>query len=758
MKKHFLLLVIGLCSVFPFVVKADINSETSGSGSCSGNNFCWNSTGKINGKSKALRAMRVTLFNEKAERVSDSIDISLNYDLSSYSTYNVIRSNSLISKIEYMNGVASGDKSTWSNGNLSDLYILSPSDIANFWNASEREGTSVQDQAAHYFEAGGFDRVSQIKQALQICGAKYHSKCNTEHYYAVFEPTTVISHRTTNYYGTSYELAKNFYNPNRNFEKKIRRDFQNFLYITGQYPDFYRNAGIWSVNGDYNLHKYRIGMQYTYDEIMHFGVGMSVIEWTDKIDRDAIIPLTKEFTCDVNVNMTECGETSISEASQKDCIVNNDVYSYIPSCNLYCSDKIVTDFRGFYTTFIGNNAFGAIKSGKYLAIKSNPKITITKTCYQNGPSNECPNVIGALQTKMIGENPNKIYLNVDGIKYDLIGSKSDPVIKLKNDDNGIEATITYEYKLDENINKYINIETMKGALNPSDKTYTNEGPTIITSKGSYGEYTYNLDVSETPINKYNVASKALRNIKKGKYNYINNLKVTYTSGNKNQKDNYTLDDLKNNSCTYYKYNTDEGCIGVEDKCVDSVTCEVLDSCDVCECTGKYGCLDDGKCTPITDPKTDGDGKDVCDPEQKTCFPNLIYRPISLVEPFPGVDGKTRTPGNNWNKIYKTSDGRVYSYGDYYIRQRRGYKDYEIYQADPLYVIRLDGNKIQAIRTYNKTHNYNDFDLTCINGENCISNFLRGKANGFTINLIDSGTCKDITNHNFDSCIKNKGEQ
>ena len=196
--------------------------------------------------------------------------------------------------------------------------------------------------------------------------------------------------------------------------------------------------------------------------------------------------------------------------------------------------------------------------------------------------------------------------------------------------------------------------------------------------------------------------------------------------------------------------------------MDSVTCEVLNECppnpdgENCTCTGEYGCLDDGKCTPITNPTKD-DGKDeVCDPETKTCFPDVIYRPISLIEPFPGKDGNKRTPGNNWNKIVKTADGRVYSYGDYYIRLRRGYKDYEIYQTEPLYVIKLDGNKIQAIRKYNDKHDYNDFELTCINGENCVSNFLRGATQDFSINLIDSGTCKNINSHNFDSCIKNKG--
>ena len=27
--------------------------------------------------------------------------------------------------------------------------------------------------------------------------------------------------------------------------------------------------------------------------------------------------------------------------------------------------------------------------------------------------------------------------------------------------------------------------------------------------------------------------------------------------------------------------------------------------------------------------------------------NVVFRPISLSNPFPGIDGKGRTPGSNW---------------------------------------------------------------------------------------------------------------
>ncbi len=770
-KKILFVIFLFIFLLIPFSIHADINSSSSSVGEgCGGTDSCWQNVGSVkyvsNGKTieynnKSLRAMRVTVFNENAERVSNSVDISIN---TVPSGYGVKRNISLISKIEYLNGKTPQKE----EGNLNNLFVL-PSDsdimkniIENSNIINENLQNTPEKIAAEWFQAHGFSGIKGLKDKLQYCGSEYTSRCGNNHtYYAVFEPVTSVKVGRVRYYGTEYELVYNTTIWDARYIKKvIHSNLPNALYIKGEFPSFYSKAKLGNRNGNYNIHKTG---NYSQEEAKNFGVGIGVYDWKDH-PNDRV---TENLTCNINVNLNECGESSIDEAeyNKKECIVDNEAYSYVEGCNLYCSDEITTNFNGFYGNFIGNNVFGAIKSGKYLAIKSNPKITIKKICYQSKTSNECPNVIESLKSTIKKDKANKIYLTVDGRKYDLIGTESDPIIKLGNDDK-IEATITYEYKLDENINKYIDIGTMKGILNPSDKDkiYTNDGPMIITSKGTFGRYKYGFDVSETPLNKYTSSSSALRKIKNtssNRYNFINSITINYTnvSGKKN---NYTKDDLKNTTCTYVKYDTDEGCICPENKCCDSVTCEVLDECppdpngDNCTCKGKYGCYDDGKCTPIPAPKTDGNDEP-CDPEKKVCFPDIIYRPISLVEPFPGINGDKRTPGNNWNKVIKTTDGKVYSYGDYYIRNRRGYKDYEIYQAEPLYVIKLDGNKIQAIRKYNDKHDYNDFELTCINGENCVSKFLRGAAQDFSTNLIDSGTCKNINSHNFNSCIKNKGE-
>lgn len=730
---------------------------------------------------------RVTIYNDAGNKVSDSVDVVFAQvvynDFVAKQSYNTLSSEHR-DKFDYNKGY----KVNWQKSSLRNKIIVEANHSSQRADISPSDGTLpkdvLEDNIRYWYNNIDIKNKTvfpeKVYSALNLCQGKY--KCSgSNKYYAVFEPTLYIISAGTPYYGTAYELAYTFMQKDnstavvtsvKNLDGWINNNLPRLLVISGKKENmkFYNKVGLskfCTSSPDTCLGNPRHIKKI---DILKSGVGIGVYDWPiDKI-------LKNDISCDVTVSINECGESSIYEASnkgtinKKECIVDNPAYSYIPGCNLYCSDEIITNFNGFYGNFIGNNVLGAIKSGKYLAIKSNPKITINKTCYQSKGSNECPDISRSFRNKLDSEyKTNKIYLTIDGKKYEFIGNST-----ISN--NGYSsATITYEYKLDENINKYIDIETMKGITNPVKFSYyTNSGPAIITSKGTYGKYKYSFDVSETPLNKYTSSSTHLNNLKNtlkntsgDKYNFTNNIYISYIGKKENGKDtynkeSYTNDDLRNATCTYVKYNTDEECICPPNKCCDSVTCEELDQCppnpegEPCTCTGEYGCYDDGKCTPIPKP-TPNKNKEVCDPDKKVCFPNLIYRPISLIEPFPGINGNKRIPGNNWNKVIKTTDGKVYSYGDYYIRNRRGYKDYEIYQSEPLYVIKLDGTKIQAIRKYNDKHDYNDFELTCVNGENCVSKFLRGTAQDFSINLIDSGTCKNINNYNFNSCIKNKGE-
>lgn len=111
---------------------------------------------------------------------------------------------------------------------------------------------------------------------------------------------------------------------------------------------------------------------------------------------------------------------------------------------------------------------------------------------------------------------------------------------------------------------------------------------------------------------------------------------------------------------------------------------------------------------------------------------VIYRPISLLanEAFPGVENDNRINSNkNWyyysNWAYRggRADEKAKKV-DMYITNNRGYKEYDIYNREPMYVINLDANDIMSIRRYNKTHSYDNFELECKNGRQCRSTWIK----------------------------------
>lgn len=616
-------------------------------------------------------------------------------------------------------------------------------------NTPRNDGITLSSTATGYASSDTTTTVENIiDDILEASGFNgYYQEGNLHNKYIVVEPLYYIGYGNPKVYkiGTAYEIASGILKSNQ-----VSGLCNSFLYniasnmYLGEAKIDYKAVSVdgW-LNADSDI---PFGNRQGYIDAIadqSNGYGKHVVRISD------VKPIREDKSCTITASLNNCGESNISESTDSSCIIGNSVYSYLSSCNLYCSDKIETDFSNFYKTFIGNNKFNAIPSGRYLSIKGNPTITITKTCYQSSAAAECPNVTDSFSNKLIGDyKNNNIILNVDGNSYTLIGT---PTI---NNTDYSSATITYEYKLDDNVNKYISIETMKGeTLTETNKKIVimNGTPMIITKKDTYGTYNYSLDVSGTVLNKYVSSDSAFINLSatssNDKYIFQNKIKISY---NGEDRTTYINSDL-NYSCSYSKYDSLEGCICPEDTVCNSITCEPVDS--PCVCDGECGCYDTKDCKPIP-----------C-PPPTTEKPDVVYRPISLTNPFPGINGTTRDPGRNWLGLVRDKDGNLVYYkgsitslSDYYIKYNRGYTDYELYrEAEPLYVIKLDSDRIKAIREYNdyKNHDYNNFDLECTNGEKCISKFLRGTAPRFSINLIESGTCKHVTPSTFNSCITRK---
>lgn len=103
--------------------------------------------------------------------------------------------------------------------------------------------------------------------------------------------------------------------------------------------------------------------------------------------------------------------------------------------------------------------------------------------------------------------------------------------------------------------------------------------------------------------------------------------------------------------------------------------------------------------------------------------NVIFRPISLNNPFPGKTGNGRNTGYNWcygNNCSNTNDIVKST-----ITYNRSVNTENVYKSfDPLYTITLTPGLIKSIRSYNDSHKYDDFNLTCNSGNKCLSKFIR----------------------------------
>lgn len=145
----------------------------------------------------------------------------------------------------------------------------------------------------------------------------------------------------------------------------------------------------------------------------------------------------------------------------------------------------------------------------------------------------------------------------------------------------------------------------------------------------------------------------------------------------------------------------------------------------------------GECTP-----DDGGGNgDDDDDDDDINGVRLIYRPISLLNPFPGVDGEGRTPGHNWNNTQSINK---------YILNNRNTNGYNVYNKEPMYTIVLTPARILDVRNYNSKTTYDDFNLKCIKGYECKSDFIRETTVGFSSYFTGCGT------GNWNACDKADG--
>ena len=139
---------------------------------------------------------------------------------------------------------------------------------------------------------------------------------------------------------------------------------------------------------------------------------------------------------------------------------------------------------------------------------------------------------------------------------------------------------------------------------------------------------------------------------------------------------------------------------------------------------------------------------ICRVEEK-CYkiPNIIavYRSIDLNNPFPSINGLGRLPGNNWNFVDPTNNKTMV---ESYITDNRGVTTTEIYNQTPLYTFELNTSTIKKIRQYNVNSKYDEFDVDCVSGRNCISSFVHNVEYGF---ISSASACNSSNKFDFGRC-------
>lgn len=167
---------------------------------------------------------------------------------------------------------------------------------------------------------------------------------------------------------------------------------------------------------------------------------------------------------------------------------------------------------------------------------------------------------------------------------------------------------------------------------------------------------------------------------------------------------------------------------------------------------------EGECPDPGDETPPGGGdnppvpEDPNDPGDPFSGLNVVYRPISLSEPFHYRNGKVRPAGSNWTTEDVTT----------YIHNNRNQSNDNVYNTSPIYEFTLDAMDISEIRKYNSSHEFSDFELTCKGkdssgksiGTRCYSDFLKD----YYSRLDSKGSCVNTSVSNFYRCANKPADQ
>ena len=421
---------------------------------------------------------------------------------------------------------------------------------------------------------------------------------------------------------------------------------------------------------------------------------------------------------------------------EADLIIYNNKYKVAGKTDIYCKETLTTSFDSIKNNF--NNLF----SGVYVPIKNQPTVSKEIRCYLVDPNADNQNYRIKDGVDFVTDQSSDInvilyFMNgYKGPNYTSNGTKysfTTPSIKVISVSSGkgsttygtkytsVTAKLEYTFSGLSVQNKYIDMLTATNTelINDSKKYKTIDTSSIgVPTSAISGHYnnTIYLNKLDGLLNKINDSNKYSKTLTKDngtgycKLSYNSPFEISDCSSEyrdwikKGENDTIGYSgEWQGGWCSFdilYKNYSEESC-GKLASNNSTISTE-------------YVSLKDKTVLKFVNNKTNSNAvAGACHFDIEVKDYELVFRPISLSNPFPGSDGSGRTPNN---KVWPSE--KI----GYYIKDRQ-----DAYTKKPLYSVTLTSSQIKNIRKYNKNHKYDDFNLKCVGsktGTACYSSFIR----------------------------------
>jgi len=454
-------------------------------------------------------------------------------------------------------------------------------------------------------------------------------------------------------------------------------------------------------------------------------------------------------------------------------------------CSVYCRNEISYKYPGnnmyalagnYFTISTGTSSFSTyIDSDNTLKVKHSTlgpvQIIVKKECSISGDKNNttCKNKVTEALNNINAPSVEFSYKS-ESYNNPTLSLESSIAFDNKQVDNDIHSrTVTYNYSLSDTY-KYVSKSTgisYKNISSIGNSPYITIG-NHLPIHFSNSEYTTDYQLT---IKKFNLENfdKLILNGKTVSVSFANNLETyvkTLIDARKAyptningiyyldntfvgllNKNSFTIDNLINSPCgntdNYSCYSDNNGiyCLDENSNTNSENTYILFNACITNEAqkikyekenykndllyTCQFNVKTNISNTPPDDPDDPNDPNDPGDPDGPgDTGENIIYRPISLDNPFPSIDADGRITGANW--CYGNDCSNTNDVVTSVITNNRDVKTEEVYkERDPLYTITLTPTLIKEIRKYNDKTTYDDFNLECnSNGLYCKSSFIR----------------------------------